>query len=68
MNQVQLGFGRDGAIVLEDVIFAGSGTTDFSFRLSDGTPGLNQSTAVSISIAIEGDNGTAFANLNGTVQ
>lgn len=68
VNQVQLGFGRDGAIVLEDVIVAGPGTTSFSFRLSDGSPGINLSTAVSVSIAIEGPNGTAYANLNGTVQ
>lgn len=68
VNQVQLGFGRDGAITLEDVIFSGPGTTDFTFRLSDGSPGVIQTTAVSISIAIEGPNGTAFANLNGNVQ
>ncbi len=68
VNQVQLGFGRDGAIILEDVIFSGPGTTDFTFRLSDGSPVIIQTTAVSISIAIEGSNGTAFANLNGNVQ
>lgn len=66
VNQIVLGFGRDGVIVLEDVIFAGPGTTQFGFRLNDGTPTINQTTAVSISISVEGQNGNAYATISGT--
>lgn len=66
VNQVQLSFGRDGAIVLEDFRFPGPGTTDFSFRLSDGTPDPNVlPSAVSISITVDGPNGNAYLTING---
>jgi hypothetical protein len=66
VNQVQLGFGREGVITLPDVLFPGPGTTDFSFRLSDGTsdPRIPAS-AVTVSISVEGPNGVAYATING---
>ncbi len=66
VNQVLVGFGRDGEIVLEDVIFSGPGTTDFTFRLSDGTldPTVPPS-SVSVSITVTSANGAAYATLNG---
>jgi len=65
VNQVLVGFGRDGEIVLEDVIIAGPGTTDFVFRLSDGTLGSVPPSSVSVSISVTSPNGAAYATLNG---
>lgn len=71
VNQVQLSFGVDGAIVLEDVIFPGPGTTDFSFRLSDGTfAGDTVATAVTVTVSISSPNanGGAHATISGIVR
>ncbi|MER3522684.1 MAG: hypothetical protein C4326_01100 [Ignavibacteria bacterium] len=67
VNQVQLAFGRNGQVVLEDIVLPGPGRTEFGFRLSDGTPNPNVlPSAVSISISVEGPNGNAYATINGT--
>jgi hypothetical protein len=68
VNQVQVGFGINGSVTLPDVITAGGGTTNFSFRLSDGTSNLNQVTAVLMTIAVSGPNGSAIQFINGTVN
>ncbi len=67
-NEVQLAFGRQGTIELDDVILRGPGTTDFSFRLSDGSTDVNRATPTSISITVSGPNGNAYSTLNGTVN
>lgn len=67
VNQVVLAFGASGAITLDDYLGRGQGTTEFRFRLSDGTS-LNQATAVSVSITVTGPNGAAYATINGTVN
>jgi len=68
MNQVQVGFGLNGSITLTDVISAGSNTTDFSFRLSDGTSNITQVTSVLMTISVSGPNGTAITFINGFVH
>ena len=68
VNQVQLGFGRAGTVVLLDIITPGPGATEFSFRLSDGTPNISLTTPVSISITVAGENGDVYASRNGTVE
>ncbi len=66
VNQVQLAFGRNGTIVLGDVILPGAGSTQFGFRLSDGTPNPNVlPSPVSVSITVEGPNGNAYVTING---
>ncbi len=72
VNQVQLAFGVEGLVVLEDVIFPGPGATDFSFRLSDGTtsPGTTPS-AVTVSVSVsspQGGNGSAYTTISGIVN
>jgi hypothetical protein len=67
VNQVQLAFGIDGSVVLEDVITRGPGSTDFSFLLSDGSLNVNQSTAVTVSVSVTGPNGTAYRTISGVV-
>jgi hypothetical protein len=66
VNQVQLAFGANGTVILDDFLGRGYGTTVFSFRLADGSA-INQATAVSVSISVTGPNGDAYAVLNGTV-
>jgi hypothetical protein len=71
VNQVQLGFGVEGVVMLEDVIFPGPGTTDFTCRLSDGTISIDSVvTAVTLTISVEsaGMNGNAYTTINGTVE
>ncbi len=66
VNQVQIAFGRNGTIVLEDVILPGAGSTQFGFRLSDGTPNPNVlPSPVSVSISVEGPNGNAYVTIDG---
>ncbi len=66
INQVLVGFGRNGQLTLEDVIFSGAGATDFSFRLSDGSPDPSvPAGAVTVSIVVESENGNAYRTLNG---
>ncbi|MBM2839522.1 MAG: hypothetical protein HW412_50 [Bacteroidetes bacterium] len=67
VNQVQLAFGVQGVVVLEDVITRGSGATDFSFLLSDGTITVNQATSVTVSISVTGPNGVAYRTISGIV-
>jgi hypothetical protein len=66
MNQVQVGFGVGGRIVLRDYLFRGDGTTDFSFVLSDGTTNIDQATAVVVTIAVTGPNGNYSKTISGT--
>ncbi|MGA9117711.1 MAG: carboxypeptidase regulatory-like domain-containing protein [Bacteroidota bacterium] len=67
VNQVQLSFGQDGSVILDDVIGRGFGSTHFRFRLSDGSV-LDQATAVSVSITVTGPNGLAYRTINGIVH
>lgn len=72
VNQVQLAFGVEGVVTLEDVIFPGPGATDFSFRVSDGTiaPGTTPS-AVTVSVSVQspqGGNGNAYTTISGIVN
>jgi hypothetical protein len=64
------GFAGSGTVTLEDVIFPGQGATDFSFTLSDGSTDIDDSlgTAVSVSIAVSGPNGSVGATINGRVH
>lgn len=68
VNQVQLAFGNQGTIALNDILFRGAGVTDFSFRLSDGTPNIDRPTPTSVSITVAGPNGNAYYTLDGIVQ
>ncbi len=70
VNQVQLSFGVEGVIALEDVIFPGPGTTDFTCRLSDGTITVDTVTAVTLSVVVESpsQNGGAYTTISGTVR
>ena len=66
VNQVNLAFGVQGNITLEDVL---SGSTNFSFLLSDGTTGGNTTTTpVTVYISVTGPNGGANAQISGTVD
>jgi hypothetical protein len=68
VNQVQLAFGKDGVISFDrDYLVPGQGTTDFSFKLSDGTANITQRTAVSVSISVSGPNGNAYKTIDGIV-
>jgi hypothetical protein len=67
VNQVQLAFGANGSVILDDYLGRGYGTTEFSFRLADGSS-IDQPTAVSVSISVTGPNGPAYATINGTVH
>lgn len=69
VNQVQLSFGRQGTITFDsEFLYPGPGTTQFGFRLSDGTINVVQATAVSVSINVNGPNGSAYYTINGTVR
>lgn len=67
VNQVLLAFGANGSVVLDDFIGRGPGRTEFRFRLSDGSV-INQPTAVSVNITVNGPNGNAYTTINGTVN
>ena len=64
------GTGGTGAVVLEDEMFSGQGTTDFSFRLSDGTSDIVDTvgTAVTVNISVTGPNGNATSSITGRVH
>jgi hypothetical protein len=68
VNQAQLSFGVNGRITMEDAIFRGPGTTDFSFQLSDGSVNVDQPTTVTITIEVEGPNGQAIHTFSGTMN
>ncbi len=70
VNQIQVGFGLNGGLTLPDVIAAGPGTTDFSFRLSDGSSQINDvvGTPVLMTVSVSGPNGTAITFINGIVH
>jgi len=68
VNQVQVGFGLGGRIVLRDYLSRGPGTTDFSFTLSDGTTNITQVTSVVVTIAVTGPNGNVSTTISGTVK
>jgi hypothetical protein len=70
INQVLLSFGQSGTITLDDVIVAGGGTTNFSFRLSDGTTAISDpaGSSVSLQITVDGPNGKAYLTTNGLVH
>lgn len=69
VNQVNLAFGTNGSIPLEDNLFRGPGITDFSCLLSDGTFGpAPQPTAVTLTISVAGPNGAASYTISGIVN
>ena len=68
MNQVQLGFGVGGKVTLDDYLFRGPGSTDFSFTVSDGTTNINQPTSVTITINVTSQNGEAYYTFSGTAN
>ncbi len=70
VNQIQVGFGLNGSVTLPDVIASGVGTTDFSFKLSDGSSQIldNVGTPVLMTISVSGPNGQALAFINGVVH
>lgn len=65
MNQVQVRFGVGGRVLFDDYKYAATGTTDFSFTLSDGTSNINQSTSVVVSISVNSSNGNAAYTFSG---
>jgi hypothetical protein len=67
VNQVQLAFGRNGSLALPDVIFPGPGTTDFSFRLSDGST-IVAATPVTVSITVTSENNNVYYTFSGIVN
>ena len=71
-NQIlsSFGAGGTGGVTLGDRIFSGSGVTDFTFVVSDGTSNLNDSvgTAVTVNISVAGPNGSATATITGRVH
>jgi len=67
VNQVQLAFGRNGSLTLPDVILPGSGTTNFGFRLSDGST-IDVPTPVTVSITVTSENNNAYFTIFGTVH
>lgn len=69
-NQVTVVFGSNGTIELTDVLFAGPGTTDFSFVLKDGTWSITDATPVNVVINITGPNvpNTMGYTFGGTVR
>ena len=68
MNQLQLGFGVGGKVSLDDYLFRGPGSTDFSFQISDGTTNINQPTNVTITINVSSPNGDAYFTFTGTAN
>ncbi len=69
VNQVLMVFGQEGVVVLEDFIGRGEGSTEFHFRVSDGTFGaVPQPTSVSVTVTITGPNGNAYTTINGIVN
>jgi hypothetical protein len=55
-NQVSMIFGSNGSVTLPDVIMPGSGTTDFTFILKDGSWGITDATPVNVVINVTGPN------------
>jgi len=55
-NQVIVLFGASGTIVLPDLLSAGSGRTDFTMVLKDGTWSITDPTPVSLTITVTGPN------------
>jgi hypothetical protein len=55
-NQVSLIFGSNSSVTLPDVIIPGSGTTDFSFVLKDGSWDVGSATPVNVVINVTGPN------------
>lgn len=52
VNQVQVSFGTDGTFTMPDVLFPGSGSTQFTAVLKDGSADYDQSTAVYLTIKV----------------
>lgn len=69
-NQVTVIFGSNGAVELPDVLFAGPGTTDFTFVLKDGTWSIDEPTPVNVVINVTGPNvqNTMGYTFGGTVN
>lgn len=72
VNQVQLRFdqGANGATTLRDIITPGSGSTLFSFTLSDGSTEIVDTLGarVTLSISVAGPNGLATFSTDGLVH
>ena len=72
VNTVLSSFGVDGIVELDDYIFPGAGTTDFSFFLSDGSSEIDSmdvplGTAVTVTISVESPNGDVYTSFVGTL-
>ena len=69
-NQVHssFGFAGSGSVTLDDIIFPGPGTTDFSFVLSDGSTGIDAATPVTVAISVSSPNGNVGTAISGTVH
>lgn len=69
-NQVTTVFGSNGSVKLQDVIFSGPGSTDFTFVLKDGTWSITDPTPVNIVINVTGPNvnGSIGYTFSGTVR
>jgi hypothetical protein len=55
-NQVVVAFGVNGELELPDLLFAGAGSTDFTFSMKDGTWSVTDATPVTLTIAVTGPN------------
>jgi len=55
-NQVFVTFGVNGQMELPDLLFAGTGSTEFSFSLKDGTWSITDPTPVALTISVTGPN------------
>jgi hypothetical protein len=71
-NKVFLQFGKDGTVVLPDLMTPGPGSTQFSLTLSDGSWGIVDSvgTPVIVTISVIGPNavGGISTSVMGTVH
>ncbi len=63
-SQVFVYFGLNGSLTLDDVMFPGPGTTDFTFTVADGDT-ANVLSTVNVQVTVAGPNGQAFASVGG---
>jgi hypothetical protein len=61
---VNIYFGNNGSIVLDDVIWPGVGTTDFSFTVADAADTVAYSSVV-VNVNVTGPNGNAYSSITG---
>ncbi len=63
-SQIFVYFGLNGSLTLDDVMFPGPGTTDFTFTVADGDT-ANVLSTVNVQVTVAGPNGQAFASVGG---